>query len=859
MINLRLLFIKSLLAIQFKKFKLIIGVNIMNNFKKITKSSFIIIAILILIFNLDIRSQVDSCGTLPFSGETSSPSTFIGGRYKPHRTDIGGSPVSEQLDYFPILVVYIQYQGETGGNFPGNPDSVDAWPAGRAPNYLNRTITRTRATNSSSWWDSYNGYDINDYWHEFSRGKLHIRGEAYSVILPHTKSWYDSNCAQGKMNKDVFDYLKDSTLIDWTFYDKWTTVSEGNFSWQPDQLIDMIYLVFRNRTNAYLGGAAGEASIGSIQGADTAGQFTVYQRSGVTVKVQGGSFNINCSGHRTDARGDLIFSRHTYLGVSTHEHGHYLFGGAHETYCHMAAGPGGEFSFSPWEMVKMGYIQPFTVNYFNPTHLLYDYSSRYGSAGSSGEVLQVPISSDGNEFFLLANRRKVSEYDIRMTGDTLAEDGNYHFKKINPQYGKGLYIYHIKGGYEYGPGDAKDMDLECADGLWNWEITGLTRPPIWNPNGSVHVYKKTTVSYNNDLPGVVSSLQDRDDISFRHQLSSDDIRTIWHSPGKADLFNPVRRGTDRLFTNDMDYLFTLPVYGDRFDAWNVGYNEVFSPYSSPNTNNMSNDSTGIFIWYKAIDTSSKEATLKIYRSGQGGYTRNQILEITPPSKPMGIVVEYFIETENFVRPLITWNHNKEPDMLSDSLTKRYKIWRATATNVNYVPTDYTLLKTLDIDSDTTPSYLDTSIKALGSAWPGMGELTEYPVRYTVQAIDKYADSSVRSDFGSIIGIKDCFPCTVGERIQIEAGEIPDNFKLYENYPNPFNPETKIKFDLPIDNYVKIKVYDILGKEVFTLVNEFKQSGRYIVSFNAGKLPSGIYYCWIKAGEYTAVRKMLLIK
>ncbi|MCY7362154.1 MAG: hypothetical protein LH629_08840, partial [Ignavibacteria bacterium] len=183
---------------------------------------------------------MDSCGTLPFAGESTSPSTFIGGRYKPSRTDIGATPVSEQLDYFPILVVYIQYKGATGGNFPGNPDSVDAWPAGRAPNYLNRTITNVRANNSSSWWDSYNGYDINDYWHEFSRGKLHIQGEAYSVILPHTKSWYDStgNGGQGKMNKDVFDYLKDSTLIDWRFYDKWTTVGEGNFKWEPDQLVD---------------------------------------------------------------------------------------------------------------------------------------------------------------------------------------------------------------------------------------------------------------------------------------------------------------------------------------------------------------------------------------------------------------------------------------------------------------------------------------------------------------------------------------------------------------------------------------------------------------------------------------------
>ena len=58
--------------------------------------------------------------------------------YKPHRTDIGGSPSDQELDYFPILVLFIQYQEETGGNFPGNPDSVNAWPAGEAPNYMNK-------------------------------------------------------------------------------------------------------------------------------------------------------------------------------------------------------------------------------------------------------------------------------------------------------------------------------------------------------------------------------------------------------------------------------------------------------------------------------------------------------------------------------------------------------------------------------------------------------------------------------------------------------------------------------------------------------------------------------------------------
>lgn len=825
----------------------------------------LIISILPFIFFFEYVSaiaQFDTCATVPYSGESSSPSTFVGGRYKPHRTDIGGSPSSSQLDYFPVPILFIQYQGETGGNFPGDPDSVDAWPAGRAPNYLSRMIRNTRASNSSSWWDSYNGYDISDYWHEVSRGKLHVVGRAYHVLLGHTKGWYDSNGAQGKMNKDVFDYIREPEIgIDWTFFDKWKTFSPGNFSWQADSLVDMVYMVFRSGQNGYLGGAAGEASIGTIQGA-TNGEYILYQSGGTIVKVKGGGFQMTGSGHRTNARGDLIHSRHRLIDIGTHEHGHYLFGGGHETYGHMIAGPGVDFQLSPWEMVKIGYIQPRQVNYFNPTHLLYDFSSRGGTAGSTGEIIQIPISEDENEFFLIANRRKVSTWDRIMSGDTLAVESSYFLKNINSNYGKGLYIYHIKGGYEYGQfGDDKDMDLECADGLWNWESASLRRSPIWNSAISVPVFRRVSPSYNNDAPGTFSSLSNRDDISFSYRLQ-DTQRTIWHSPGSPDIFSPITRGSDRLYTNEKDYWFGLPVFGDRWDGWNVGYNEVFSPYSSPNTNNMSNQGSGIFVWFNAFESSSDEATLKLYRVGEDPeLDLDSILHLTPPSRPMGIVVDYFVMSEDHIKPIITWNHNKEPDMLRANLKKRYKIWKATYTNMNYVPTPYLLWKTVEIDSGTSPSYIDSAAIGLGSSWLGMGPHHQYPIRYLVQAIDKWGDSSVRSDFGSCIGLE---PGVGGsdpmgpDNLNLDP-LVPTVYSIDQNYPNPFNPSTTIQYGIPEDNFVLIKVYDLLGREVMGLVNEVKKAGYYRISFNALNLPTGVYYYKINSGFFEQIRKMVLIK
>jgi len=90
-------------------------------------------------------------------------------------------------------------------------------------------------------------------------------------------------------------------------------------------------------------------------------------------------------------------------------------------------------------------------------------------------------------------------------------------------------------------------------------------------------------------------------------------------------------------------------------------------------------------------------------------------------------------------------------------------------------------------------------------------------------------------------------------------EIPDKFLLLQNYPNPFNPETNIKFNLPENSYVSLRVYDILGKEVSTVVSGNLNSGSYSYVFNAGSLPSGIYFYKIAAGKYSDVKKMVLLK
>jgi hypothetical protein len=93
----------------------------------------------------------------------------------------------------------------------------------------------------------------------------------------------------------------------------------------------------------------------------------------------------------------------------------------------------------------------------------------------------------------------------------------------------------------------------------------------------------------------------------------------------------------------------------------------------------------------------------------------------------------------------------------------------------------------------------------------------------------------------------------------QKNQIPDVFVLHQNYPNPFNPSTTIGFTLPKSEFVELKVYNILGKEVSTLVSNKLNSGNHTYQFNGNNLASGIYYYRIQSGEFQDMKKMVLIR
>jgi hypothetical protein len=118
---------------------------------------------------------------------------------------------------------------------------------------------------------------------------------------------------------------------------------------------------------------------------------------------------------------------------------------------------------------------------------------------------------------------------------------------------------------------------------------------------------------------------------------------------------------------------------------------------------------------------------------------------------------------------------------------------------------------------------------------------------------------MKFDGNGTIYVDNIYFSTMVADVKEVHGSIPSNYDLGQNYPNPFNPTTSIRFSLPEPNQVMLKVYNMLGQEVATLLNEYMNAGTFELSFDASELPSGTYVYSISAGDYKSFKKMVLIK
>jgi hypothetical protein len=799
-----------------------------------------IIIMLLIAYPLFSQSQYDfNCNTSPVQ----LPPTPMGmGLTKPMKT----LPANDPLKYFRVLMLFVEFQND-------NSDPTAYWQPNSLPPYSDQLFAPQKQLGITA----YEQYKISDYFNKVSRDQFDMIGDVYHVILPHDYNYYYNGPGFNEAQLDVFRTLDSDPNFPWDRFDRWQWNDlTQQYEQAPDGNIDMIYVQYRhvNMFNMNYGGFGGlNVEYITTSGKQIHGCSICYIGSGVT-GLNGANL-----------------PREAVVGLFRHEYCHFALGN-HKPYSTVAGNDGHqtalgyELGFAPMDMIAVGYDN--TIN-FNPTVNSYS----IGDLHSTGDIIKIPTSTP-NEFFLVSNRRRIVGdgsgliYDCNMVGDTAMGVPYLQFK----DYSKGLYIYHVNSGntFDYWP------DLECADGLWNWQYAGYTTTPDWDLYQQLPVIVKTSVSYDDDnpIPDLINPLRllSRDGYSVCTQNSAGEgYNTKWFTKGKRHV-NLGDKGTDRIYTNLNEDYCSRETMGDRWDAWATGYNEVFSPYSSPNTKDRNNNQTGIFVYYKSLFGNT--ASVIIYQGAAGTPDETTALANTPPSRPMNIQVDPTYQ-DNTLSPYynkITWNHNMEPDMRRNSPVmyfKRYKVYRASAANMNLLPDEYnaTLIATVDINENTAPSYVDYSILSGYNSPPDAPCppicWTLYPVRYRVVAVDNTEWASVKSDFAASTawntqpnggGIQS------GDNPHGIQAEIPGSFKLYANYPNPFNPSTEIKYDLPQNTFVTIKVYNILGEEIILLVNnEFKNAGRYSVTLDGTNLASGIYFYKIEAGSFVQSKKMVLIK
>jgi hypothetical protein len=136
-------------------------------------------------------------------------------------------------------------------------------------------------------------------------------------------------------------------------------------------------------------------------------------------------------------------------------------------------------------------------------------------------------------------------------------------------------------------------------------------------------------------------------------------------------------------------------------------------------------------------------------------------------------------------------------------------------------------------------------------------LCQYEKYYYNLGPGTYTTQKYRLTGAFVDGVKYGDTNTIG--IKAIGSIIPEKYELYQNYPNPFNPTTSIRYSVPSVQNIKLIVYDIPGKEIATLVNGKQSPGVYEVTWDASQFPSGVYFYKFTAGDFSEVKKMVLIK
>jgi hypothetical protein len=709
-----------------------------------------------------------------------------------------------QLPFFPMsndtlraLVVFVNFADE---NFdphlyptPGDSSYVflNYWP-GSYPEYLTKP----------SWADSVICPTTTNVWNrsltalfrDGSLGKFWLIGDVYpSLVVVNNKSTYAGR-GIGTVVKDVITQIEPN--VNWAYYDKFAPF-DGNNRNHSDGIVDFIFIMIRFNNSGSIEGSSytGICGLGGFSGNFGYDNFNqpITEINVGKKKIISQLLGSGCIAE--------VNSPWDHLGYAAHEFcQHYGYGFVHNEKMGSFNINGGNLACaSDREYFGWSSSTPYAPT-SNTTITLRDYVT-------TNDYVKIQRSSDA---IFLENRRRLSYYASE----------NYKIWKIRsyeplrPVGSDSMLVIYRRN-------NINSFNIESANGNWDWQMCGSSYKS--------KAYSGTFNFFYNDIS---------------NRFGGTSTFSLREKPIKD--------------TNCNSYPFNAITYmgvdGDSTTCFDVGYNEVYSPWSNPPlpVNNV-NDSLAIEI---AGKDNNGDLIVNIYFTN--------ILQ-GKPSKPQGLQISWSECINEVNYPQITWQHNLEPDMIQPFTPpfdyKRYKIFRAYA-NINNgeLPGPYQEIAEQNFRADIPPVFIDYNASVECNSRISQ---VNYNVWYKVKAVDNTNNLSTYSNDVSTQTLK--VWDYNGDNLIINSN-IPKTFTLNQNYPNPFNPVTNIQYDLPKDVFVKIKIYDLLGREIKTLVNEFKNAGSYLVSFNGSEFASGIYFYRIqvvdptgRTGSFVQVKRMVLIK
>lgn len=698
----------------------------------------------------------------------------------------------------PIVFVRFADDNATTSHWP-TADELPSW----AENFVDSQVPSNGVfnyNNLTKFYDLSSGGNCNG-----TLGAFHVVGDVYFIDLPNNRSYYSNDGAVSIAALNILDDPSGPFNVDFRKYDNWEFKVGGKYydhDYRPFNPVSGVSADNKLDFMLIYWKAKSKSMNSDVGGVASLGVgYSTQTKDGISI-----SSSMGVLGFKAETFG----IEHT-IWITAHEIGHHQFGitgfntGSHFNGRADRYGNIQRFGlmtrseghqFSAYERYRLGWLDPIVVSGNSSSTIL---NETHKSNTNNAVIIPLLYDASGRmtEYFLLENYHSTNAYS----------SANPFLTKslFNHTISKGIIVYHIVDEDFDWPTLSK-VDIESAEGLFNWDVIEGTSTPSNRLDDLIAT----------STPNVINGFDERDTITaIAGATTYRDYYAL--TPGSTTDINEQKK---RRYDSD-DWL------GDQEDLFSPEYNSVFNRYSNPSIHQ--NDGTANYKGFEILSYNSyyHRYTLRI------GVNNSGILAMAP-SKPQNLEV-----TKVGNNAVVTWNLNMETDMSSGG---KYKVYRAVTTGGE--PTSWSNVATVNhpTTSWTDPDYYFT----------GSGNRKAF---YCVSAVDNTNKESLKSHNDWLI-----FDNTLqkGNLDNLDENKILD-YELSANYPNPFNPETTINFAVKEPGFVSLKVYDILGKEVASLVNERMETGNYNRIFNSSNLPSGIYIYTLRVNNFSSFKKMTVLK